>query len=227
MHAIGRLGVRGRVRVLEAAALVDGDVDEHRARLHPRHEVVADQRRGLRARDEHRADDQVGVEHGALALVGGGRAGLAVARDEHRADDQVGVEHGALDLVGIGRDGLAVALVDGIDLAQPGHVLVEQQHLRLHAERDGGRVDPRDAGSDDDDLGRVHAGHTTHQGAAATALRHEVVRADLRGEATCDLGHRGEQRQRAVGQLHGLVAEGAVSGERAAPAGPGGGVHRG
>ena len=36
VHRVGRLGVRGGVGVLEAAALVDRDVDQHRARLHPR-----------------------------------------------------------------------------------------------------------------------------------------------------------------------------------------------
>ena len=47
VHGEGRVGVRRRAGVLEAAALVDGDVDEHAARLHPRHEVVADQLRRL------------------------------------------------------------------------------------------------------------------------------------------------------------------------------------
>src|SRR3712207_8698719 len=42
------------------SALVDRDVDEHRAGLHPRDELVGDQRRGLRARHEHGADDHVG-----------------------------------------------------------------------------------------------------------------------------------------------------------------------
>ena len=37
--------------------------------------------------------------------------------------------------------------------------------------------------------------------------RMQVVRADLRGEPAGDLGHRGEQRQRPVGQLHGLVRD--------------------
>ena len=140
--------------------------------------------------------------------------------DQHRADDQVGVEHRPLDLVGVRRDGLAVALVDRVHLAQPGDVAVEQQHLGLHAERDRGGVLAGDAGADDDDLRRVHAGDAAHQHAAAAALAHQVVRADLRREPAGDLGHRREQRQRAVGQLHGLVGDaGRAGGEQRVGAG--------
>ena len=66
--------------------------------------------------------------------------GALAPGDQHRADHQVGVQHRPLDLVGVGRDGLAVALVDGVHLAQPGDVAVQQQHLGLHAERDRGGV---------------------------------------------------------------------------------------
>ena len=61
VHLVRRVRVRGRVGVLEAAALVDRDVDEHRARLHLRDQLVGDQLRRRRARDQHGADDHVGL----------------------------------------------------------------------------------------------------------------------------------------------------------------------
>ena len=91
---VGGIGVRGRVRVLEAAALVDGDVHQHRAGQHPGHQLVGDQHRRL----------------------GPG--------DQHRPDHQVGVDHRALDLVRVRGDRLAVSLVDRVGAAQPGDVLV-------------------------------------------------------------------------------------------------------
>ena len=51
----------GGVRGFEAASLIDGDVDHHRAFLHQRQHVAADQPGGAGAGDQHRADDQVGV----------------------------------------------------------------------------------------------------------------------------------------------------------------------
>ncbi len=151
VHAVRRLGVRGRARVLEAAALVDRDVDEDRAGLHPRDEVVAHEHRRLRA------GHQDGTDH------------------------HVCVDDRALHLVRIGRDRLQVALVDPVDLAQLVDVAVEQQHLGLHAERDRRRVHARDAGPDDHHLRGVHAGDTAHQHAAAALGPHEALRSHLRG----------------------------------------------
>ena len=126
---------------------------------------------------------------------------------QHRADHQIGIEHRPLDLVRVGRDGLQVSLIDPVRVPQLVDVPVQQQDLGLHAERDGRGVHPGHARADHHDLRRVDPGHAAHQGAAATALPHQVVGADLRRQPTGDLAHRGEQRQRAVGQLHGLVRD--------------------
>ena len=58
---VHRIGVRRRVRGLDAAALVDRDVDDHRAGLHLGEHLAADELRSARARDEHGADHDVGV----------------------------------------------------------------------------------------------------------------------------------------------------------------------
>ena len=56
-------------------------------------------------------------------------------------------------------------------------------------------------------LAHRRRGHAAHQRAAATALAHQVVGPDLGREPTGDLAHRGQQRQRAVGRLDGLVRD--------------------
>ena len=63
------------------------------------------------------------------------------------------------------------------------------------------------AAADHDDVGRADAGHAAHQHAAAARGLHQVIRADLRGEPAGDLAHRRQQRQRAVGGLHGFVRD--------------------
>jgi hypothetical protein len=113
----------------------------------------------------------------------------------------------ALDLEGVGGDGLQVPLVDPVGLPELVDVAVEQQHLGLHAEGDGGGVHAGDAGADHHHLGRVDARHAAHQGAPATAGAHQVVGADLGRQPAGDLAHRRQQRQRAAVQLHRLVRD--------------------
>ena len=174
---VGRVGVRGGVGVLEAAALVDGDVDQHRARLHPRDQLVGDQLGRGRARDQHRADHHVGLHH--LLLDGQPRRGEAV-------------------------DAVVVAPERHPQLVEVG---VEQGDVGAHAERDVGGVLAGDAGADDDDLGVGDAADAAHQHAATALGLHQRVGADLRCQAAGDLGHRVEQRQPAGRQLHGLVGD--------------------
>ena len=57
-------------------------------------------------------------------------------------------------------------------------------------------------------LAAYDAADAAHEHAAAALGPHQRVRADLGRQPAGDLGHRGEQRQRAVGQLDGLVGDG-------------------
>jgi hypothetical protein len=84
-------------------------------------------------------------------------------------------------------------LVDPVGLPQLLDVQVQQQHLCLHTQRDRGGVHPGDAGAEHDHLGGVHAGHTTHEHAAATTLSHQMVGAGLGCEPSGHLAHRREQ----------------------------------
>ena len=60
--------MRGRTRSLDATALVDCDVDDDGAGLHVGEHCAADELRGSRARNEHGADDDVGVRDRLLDL---------------------------------------------------------------------------------------------------------------------------------------------------------------
>jgi len=66
----------------------------------------------------------------------------------------------------------------------------------------------RDGGGRGVLMGGVSGVYAAKQRAVTAALAHQVVRANLRGEAARDLRHRGQQRQRPVGELHGLVGDG-------------------
>ena len=168
----------GRPRVLEAATLVDGDVDEHRSGFHLRHHVVGDQLRRLRAGDEHGADDEVGVVHLLL--------------DRHRRRGDLG-------------DAVVVAPEAHPQLVEVG---VEQRDVGPHAEGDVGGVLARHAGPDDDDLGVRDAADSSHEDPTSTLRLHHRVGAHLGREAAGDLGHRVEQWQQPRGQLHRLVRDG-------------------
>jgi hypothetical protein len=125
--------VRCRTRVFEASALVDGDIDEDAARSHARHHVVGDELRRLGARDQHRADDEVGVHDGSVQ-----------------------VER-------VGRSGLDASLEVVVEVAQALDVGVEHRDVGTHADGDHCGVGTRDSAADDGDARGARAGHARHQ----------------------------------------------------------------
>jgi hypothetical protein len=77
---------------------------------------------------------------------------------------------------------------------------------------------------EDDDLAGVHARHAAEQHSPPAVRPLEVVRPGLRRHPPGDLGHRCEQRQGAVRELHGLVGHrGRPRGEQRVGALAGGG----
>ena len=129
----------------------------------------------------------------------------AAAGYEHRADDEIGVAHGAGDRCAVARERLDAALVDLVDPAEPVDVLVEQEHLGFHALRDPRGVPTDVARAQHHDTRGPHARCAAEEHAAPTLATLEEVGTDLRGHAPGDLAHRREQRQLPVGELHGLV----------------------
>ena len=162
---------------LEAATLVDRDVDQHRARPHP---------------PQQRAAHQLG------------RGG---ARHQHGADHQVGVDHRPLDRVDRRVDGVELGAELLVELLQPVERAVDHRDMGLHAHRHPGRVGPRHAAADDDDVRRCHARHAAEQHAGAARSLLQAVRADLHRHAAGDLAHRRQERQAAAGVGHRLVGD--------------------
>ena len=177
VHTEGGVGVRRGTGALEAATLVDGDVDEHRAGLHLAHHLVGDELGRLGPRDEDGPDDEVGLEH------------LLADRQRGRGD-----------LV----DAIVIAPEAHPQLVEIG---VEKCHIGAHAEGDVGGVLARDAGTEHDDLGVGDPSNAAEQDAAAASGSHEGEGTHLGREAAGDLRHRVEQGKHATGQLHGLIRD--------------------
>ena len=68
------------------------------------------------------------------------------------------------------------------------------------------------AAADHDDLRLGGTGHPAHQHSGAALGPEEVVGTDLRGQASGDLAHRAEQRERTVRELDRLVRDGGGAG---------------
>ena len=170
--------MRGGARRLARAALVDRDVDDDGALAHRSHHIARHQLRGRRTRHEHGADEDVG----AFQRAGDGeRAG----HERVRAPGPALLHHAQL-------------------------VEARVEHRDARAERHGGidRVLGDDASAEDDDVRGGGAGQPRQQLAAAGPWLAQEVCGYLGRHAAGDLAHGDEQRQRAVGQLHGLVGDG-------------------
>ena len=146
---VGRLGVRGRAAGLEAAPLVDGDIDDDAAGPHARDHLPGHQLRRLRAGDQHGADHHVGFGHV--------RRGPCPVRD-----DQV---EPAAEHIG--------------EVGQPHRVGVQHPHDRPQPESHLGGLGSGDATADDGHLrgGRARNSAQQQTGPAGGAL--QVVRRGL------------------------------------------------
>ncbi len=149
---INRVLVRGGFRGLEAAALIDGDVDKDRTGLHRLELGAGDQFRGCGPRDQDCADHHVGV-----------------------GDKVGGVASGRIDR-------LEVASEDIVEIAQARQRAVEDGHVRAHACGNLGSMGADHAAADDDDLAGGHAGHAAEQHAAAAVGLLQGPCADLRAQ---------------------------------------------
>ncbi len=167
----------GRARGLEAAALVDGYVDEGRAGLHGRE---------LRARDEL------------------GRRG---AGDQHGPDHHVGFHGLFGDVAVVGVERLEIAAEHVVEIAQPRDRPVKHGHVGAHAGGDPGGVGADHAAADHHHPRRRDTGHAAQKHAAPAVGLLERPGADLRREAPGHLGHRRQKRKAAVAVGHGLVGD--------------------
>ena len=171
------VAVGGGMGGLDAAALIDGDVDDDRAFLHF-------------------------GDHGFGDDLGSGGAG-----DEDSADDEVGLAGGALDVVAVGGNGEDAAVEDVVELAEAVEVEVDERDLGAHAEGDLGSVGADDASADDADVAGWDAGDSAEEDAAASVLFFKIGCADLDGHAAGDFAHGGEERECASAVANGLVGD--------------------
>ena len=177
MQVVDRVVVRGLMDCLDAATLIDGNVNNDSAWLHAAHHVFAHDNRS------------------------------AAARHEHCADHQVGICDVALDCAAVRGQGDHTTFLDLIDPAKAVDVLVEQHDLGLHARCDPRRVPAHVAGPEYHDFGWSNAGCATQQHAAATVVSLEIMGSQLRRQAAGYFAHRRQQRKSATFGLHRFVGD--------------------
>ena len=168
----------GGVRGLDAAALVDGHIDDHRAPAHLAHHVLADQLGRRRARHQHRAHHQVGTDNVFLDGVDGGEDGVELGPELH------------------------------VEIEEPLERLVQHRHRGFEPHGHARGVGPHHAAADDDDAAYGDAGHAAQQHAAPAPLHFQAVGAGLDRHASRHLAHGRQQRQPAVVVAHRLVGHG-------------------
>ena len=169
--------MRRGMRCLDAAALIDRHVHDHRALLHLVHHRLGDDLRRSRARNQHAADHQVGLATRPLDVV---------AVRSHRKD---------------------APAEDVIQLTQPVQIQIDQRHLRTHTERNLRRIRAHDPAADDAHIRRRNARNAAQQNAAPAMLLLKISRAHLHAHAPGDFAHRSQQRQRASTVANGLIGD--------------------
>ena len=168
----------GRPAGLETAALIDGDVDQHRSGLH-------------------------GLDHGA-----GDELGRRGAGDEHCADDEVGVANQLFDGVRRRVHGLQLAGEHRGQLAQSLDRTVHHGHVGAQTDGHFGRMGAGYAAAQNHDFGGRYAGYAAQQHAEAAVGLLQAIGAHLHRHAAGDLAHRRQQRQRSVRRRHGFIRDG-------------------
>ena len=172
----------GGFRGLEAAALIDGDVHQHRTGTHELQLFARDQLRRRGARDQHRADHQIGV---GQTLFDG-----VVGR----------IDRGQL------------VAVDLVEIFQAIQRAVEDGDVRIQAHRHARGVDADHAAADHQHFRRLHAGHAAQQHAGATLRFFQRVRAGLDRHASGHFAHRRQQRQAALAIGDGFIGDRCAAG---------------
>ncbi|MNX38175.1 hypothetical protein D3C86_685080 [compost metagenome] len=183
---IGRVFMRRRLRRLEAAALVDGHVDQDAARLHQLQLGAAHQGRRLRARNQNRPDHHVGPDQ---LLFDGRERGIA---GDHPPAGQF------------------------VDLAHPGNGPFQHHHLGAQAHGHARGVQPHDPAAQNQNPRRGHARHAAEQQAHAAVVLQQGLGGGEDRDPTGHLGHGRQQGQAPVPVRHRLIGDGgAFRGQKA------------
>ena len=179
-HAIDEVGgvrVRGGMSGFDAAALINGYVDDDSAFLHLR---------------DHGAGDDLGSR-------GSG--------NEDSADDEVGFAGGVGHVVGVGVDALQAAVEDVIEFAEAVEIVVEERNFRTHAERNLGGIGADDASTEDADVARSYPGDAAEKDTSSAMLFFKVRGANLDGHPSGNFRHGSEEGESVGAITDGLVGD--------------------
>ena len=180
-HAIdykGRIFVGRRSASLDAAALIDGHIDDHRTLLHQLQHSAGNQFRRRRTGHEHATDYQIRIDQRLF-----NRRARGIARHQARA-------------------------IKIVELLEPRERHIEHRHQRPHAQRNARRVDADHTAAQHHYFRRRHTRHTGQQHAQTALGFLQRVRARLDGHAPRHLAHRREQRQTAALVRHRFIGNG-------------------
>ncbi len=162
---ISRVGVGGRVRCLEAAALIDRDIHDHRTLLHRLQHLPGDQFRCARAGDQNSADHDIGCENLLLDRLD---------RREARADPPP---------------------EQFVEFPQSRERSVQDADFRAETNGHPRSVRADDPAANHHNPGRYDARYTAEQKASAACAPLQGVARRFDGKPSCHLAHRGEQGQ--------------------------------
>ena len=165
----------GGLRGLEAAALVDRNVDDHSAALH------------------------------AAQHVAGHELGSGSTRNENRTDDDIGREYFLFQRFNGRIPGVDATVEDVVQFTETRDRAVEDCHVRAKADGHLGGIETNHAAADDGDLARQHARHAAEQHATAAIGLLERGRTGLNRQTSGHFRHRCKKRQAAARIGHGFV----------------------
>jgi len=177
VHDIGRPIMRRRVRGLEAAPLIDRDIDHDGPASHVAEHRPRDDVRGRRTRNQDRTDHQIGIPQRAA---------------QRRP---IGVDHPRARLEMRGQS------------VQHGRAAVEDGDIRLQTDRHLRSVEADHPAPEDQHPPRGDPGHASEQHPPSAVRDLQCRRPGLHSQAPRDLTHRPQEGQSARRIGDGLVGD--------------------
>src|SRR4051812_39806351 len=92
-----------------------------------------------------------------------------------------------------------------MNVAQLCRIDIENTHVGAHTRSNLSSRGAGSAGSENYDFARSHTRRATEKYTASTVFRLQAPGADLNRDSAGDLTHRGQERQRSVLELNGLI----------------------
>ena len=129
------------------------------------------------------------------------------ARDQHGSDDQIRLLAGFLDGQRAGELGADTSARHLVDVAHAGDVDVINGDVGAHAVSNASSAESGNATAEHRHSTVADTGATADEHAISAGRLHETVRTNLGCESAGNFRHRGQQRQRVIVHLDGLVGD--------------------